>query len=94
MHRTNIYLDAEQVRALKHIAAEERCSVAELVRRAVDSYIAARLSDDTDWRERLDEFLARVRARLPLEAPAAEVEADIASAREEARGLDRASSRR
>jgi uncharacterized OsmC-like protein len=36
MHQTNIYLDAEQVRALKHLAAEPQCSVAELVRRAVD----------------------------------------------------------
>ena len=35
MYRTNIYLDAEQVRALRHLAAEDMCSVAELVRRAV-----------------------------------------------------------
>lgn len=28
MHRTNIYLDDEQLRALKHLAAEEHASVA------------------------------------------------------------------
>lgn len=91
MYRTNIYLDAEQVRALRHLAAEDRCSVAELVRRAVDSYISTRLSSETDWRERLDEFLARVRARLPADVPPADVEADISAARQEARLLHRAS---
>ncbi len=94
MYRTNIYLDAEQIRALKHIAAEDRCSVAELVRRAVDSYIAIRLSDDTGWRERLDEFLARLRAGLPADIPPGEVEADISAAAEEVHELRRASGRR
>ena len=94
MYRTNIYLDAEQVRALKHLSAEDRSSVAELVRRAVDSYIATRLSDEAGWRERLDEFLARMRARLPADLAPGEVEADISAAREEARALHGASGRR
>lgn len=94
MHRTNIYLDAEQVRALRHLAAEDRCSVAELVRRAVDSYVSTRLSDESEWRERLDDFLARMRARLPADVPSVEVEADISAARAEARLLHRASGRR
>ena len=85
MQRTNIYLDAEQLRALKHLAAEDRCSVAELIRRSVDSYIATRLADETEWREPLDAFLARLRARLPAGIPPEEVEADVTLAHEEAR---------
>ncbi len=46
VQRTNIYLDEEQLRALKHLATEERQSVANLVRRAVDAYLAQRLADD------------------------------------------------
>ena len=92
MHRTNIYLDDEQLRALKHLAAEDQCSVAELVRRAVDSYIATRLADDDQWRERLDDFVARVRAQAALTAE--EVDADILAAREETRLMRRASSSR
>ncbi len=94
MQRTNIYLDSEQVRALKHLAAEERCSVAELVRRAVDSYIATHHADQTAWRERLDEFLARVRDRLPTDIPPEEIEADITAAREEVRRTHSAAGRR
>ena len=94
MYRTNIYLDAEQRRALGHLAAEEGCSMAELVRRAVDSYIATRCADEAAWRERLDEFLAQVRSRLPTNVPPEEIEADITAAREEVRQAHRASSRR
>jgi len=94
MYRTNIYLDAEQVRALKHLAAEDGRSVAELVRRAIDAYIATRLVDDAVWRERLDEFLARVRSRIPADIPPEEVEADITAARDEVRRARGAASRR
>lgn len=38
MQQTNISLDPEQVRALSHMAVEERRSVEKLVRRAVDNY--------------------------------------------------------
>jgi hypothetical protein len=83
VHRTNIYLDEEQLRALKHLAAEQRCSVAELVRRAINQYVATQLVDETAWRERLDDFLARVRSRMPTDVPAEEIEADVTAAREE-----------
>jgi hypothetical protein len=93
MYRTNIYLDEEQVRALRHLAAEQGCTLSEAVRRAVDRYIAAELVDDTGWRERLDDFLVRVRARLPETVStddAAQIEADITAAREEVRRAHRA----
>ncbi|HLH72642.1 MAG TPA: CopG family transcriptional regulator [Chloroflexota bacterium] len=94
MYRTNIYLDPEQVRALKHLAAEENCSLAELIRRAIDQYIANRAGDDATWHERLDAFLARVREGLPRDVSPEEIEADITAAREEVRQLHREPSRR
>jgi hypothetical protein len=94
VYRTNIYLDPEQMRALKHLAAEDETSVAELVRRAVDSYLATRLANEHGWQERLDDFLARVRARLPQDLPPGEIEADITAAADEARVANRAPRRR
>ncbi len=85
MHRTNIYLDAEQVRALKHLAAESQCSVAELVRRAVDDYLARAFRDEKDWGERFDELVARIQRRMPADVTPQEIEADITAAREEVR---------
>jgi predicted transcriptional regulator len=93
VQRTNIYLDEEQVRALKHLAAEERQSMADLVREAVDDYLAKRMTDDVVWRDRLDEVLARVRARIPSTIPHEEIEADITAARQEVRLTHRAARR-
>ena len=45
MRRTNIYLDDDQLRALKHLAAEQQQSLAILVRRAVDEFLARRFSE-------------------------------------------------
>lgn len=85
MYRTNIYLDEEETRALRHLAAEDRCSVAELVRRAVDLYLAGRLGKGRDWGERFDEVVARIQRRIPADVTPTEIEADIAAAREEVR---------
>ncbi len=46
MQRTNMYLDERQLRTLKHLAAENRESVAAIVRRAVDAYIDQPLAND------------------------------------------------
>lgn len=81
MQRTNIYLEDEQLRALKHLAAEERQSVADLVREAVDDYLSRRMADDALWRERLDALLTRVRHRIPADVGSEEIEADIGEAR-------------
>ncbi|MBI2885849.1 MAG: ribbon-helix-helix protein, CopG family [Chloroflexi bacterium] len=94
VYRTNVYLDEEQVRALKHMAAEQRCSLAELVRRAIDTYISTQEPDQALWRERLEDFKARVLKRQRRNVPSESVEADIVVAREEVRKVHRASSRR
>jgi hypothetical protein len=85
MYRTNIYLDDEQLRGLKHLAAEERSSVAALVRRAVDRYLAERFGQSADWGERFDALVARIQQRMTADVTPEEIEADIAAARAEVR---------
>lgn len=91
MQRTNIYLDEEQARALKHLAAEEGLSVAELVRRAVDAYLAESFPNSRFWDERFDALIARIRARVPSDISPEEIEADITEARREVREERKAS---
>jgi Arc/MetJ-type ribon-helix-helix transcriptional regulator len=90
MQRTNIYLEDDQLRLLKHLAAEQRQSVADLVRRAVDLYLSQRLADDADWRVRLDQLVARIQARVPQEVSPDEIEADITAAQAEVKQARRA----
>ena len=90
MKRTNIYLDEERLRLLKHLAADERASVAELVRRAVDAYLVQHLEDDARWREQWRELVEQVQARIPAAVTPAEIEAEITEARREVREAHRA----
>jgi len=94
MQHTNIYLEEEQLRALEHLAAEERQSVADLVREAVNDYLARHMGNETHWRERLETLRERVGSRVPGGLPSQEIEADISVARDEARQLHRAARRR
>jgi len=85
MRRTNIYLDDDQLRALKHLAAEQQQSLAILVRRAVDEFLARRFSERGDWGERFDALVQRVQSRVPKDISSEQVESDITAAREEVR---------
>ena len=91
MQRTNMYLDEEQLRALKHLAAEEHESVALLVRRAVDEFLARRFQNADDWGRRFDELVTRVQGRVPPGLMAEQIEDDITTARAEVRQLHRSS---
>lgn len=93
MKRTNIYLDEQELKLLKHLAVEERSSLAALVRRAVRWYLAVALGrvkspprqlSDAEWSRRLEALFAAIRARLPA-LPPDEIEADITAARKEVR---------
>jgi hypothetical protein len=90
MRRTNIYLDGEQLRALRHLAAEEHASVADLVRKAVDAYLAPRFSSSTEWGRRFDELVDRIQRRMPPRLTSEEIEADITAARKEVREAHKA----
>ena len=85
MQRTNVYLDDDQLRALKHLAAEEGLSLAELVRQAVDRLLAARGTLDPSWQERLERVVGRIREHAPPGVRPEEIEADITTASNEVR---------
>ncbi len=83
MQRTNVYLDEDQIRALKHLAAEEGLSLAELVRQAVDRMLAARGTLDPSWQAQLERVVARIRDHAPPGVRPEEIEADITTAADE-----------
>jgi len=96
--RTNVYLDEEQARLLRHLAIEEGRSFTDLVREALNGYLAQRgltsqspvfgprraIASD-EWRSRFAEALERLRASAPTDLPADAIEAEITAAREEVR---------
>ena len=90
MKRTNIYLDDEQLRLLKHIAVEEGSSFTELVRRALQQFLKSHAehangsSSEKNWNQRLERLLTRVHERTLISSPD-EVEADVTAASEELR---------
>jgi Arc/MetJ family transcription regulator len=87
MQRTNIYLDDDQLRALKHLAAEEHANVAALVRRAVDEFLGRKFQESNDWSQRFEALVAQIQSRIPSGVTPDQIEADITSARDEYRQL-------
>lgn len=98
MKRTNIYLDEDQARLLRHLAIEEGRSFTDLVREALNAYLAGRGLASTsriigprrsvppdEWRSRFAEALSHVRAHAPEDIEADEIEAAITIARDEVR---------
>lgn len=89
MRRTNIYLDDDDLSALRSIGSLQSRPVAELVREAVADWLSRhgveRIAED-DWQQRLGQLLDR---REEVEASAAwepdEVENDVATALAEVR---------
>jgi hypothetical protein len=78
--RTNIYLDEEQARLLRHLAVEEGRSFTDLVREALNAYLAQRGLASTsrvfgprhsippdEWRSQFADVLCRIRAHTPGE---------------------------
>ena len=62
MRRTNVYLSDEQLEALRHVGARRGEPVAQLVREAVDAWLASqnvRLVPEEEWGHRFGELLAR-----------------------------------
>lgn len=90
MKRTNIYLEEDQLRLLKHIAVEEGRSFTELVRQALQEFLGRypqktkRAPSTEEWNRRLEQLLARVRQRTSAFSPE-EIEADITAAAKQSR---------
>ncbi len=90
MYHLSIYLEEEQFRALKHLAEEQRQSVADVASKLVNDGLANRSVDDALWQQRFDKLLTRTRARVPEDATSEKIEADISLARDEVRRIHRA----
>jgi Ribbon-helix-helix protein, copG family len=89
MRRTNVYLSDEQLEALRHLGARRGEPVAQLVREAVDSWLASqnvRLVPEEEWGRRFGELLAR-RSAIARERgwTEEEVERDVTAAVREVR---------
>lgn len=96
MKRTNIYLDEEQDKLLRHLSIEEGRSFTALVREALDEYLLRRgiapssqvsgprrsIPDDV-WRERFESSVSAIRSRVPNDLTVEAVEADISAAVQE-----------
>ena len=91
--RTNIYLDDEQLRLLRHMGADRGQPVAELVREAIGEWLerqGARPVGDDEWQRRFGALLARreqVTGALDLNED--QVEKDVLAAIREVRAARR-----
>jgi Arc/MetJ-type ribon-helix-helix transcriptional regulator len=80
MVRTQIQLDVLQASDLKEIAARERCSMAEVIRQAIDAYLSqTRRDGDEHKRQRALRAIGafEVEPRLALEHDAAFTESEV-----------------
>jgi ribbon-helix-helix CopG family protein len=106
MKRTNIYLDEAQARLLRHLAADQDTSFTAIVRQAINEYLERNNLDvtalvrgplrtlpDPAWSAKMSALLDEIRAHIPPDADADEIEADITLARDEVRQLQRAQER-
>jgi hypothetical protein len=84
MQRT-IEFDEDLIRALERAATVEGRSVDELIRQAVEGYLAQRERDWSSWDDRFTALVARIQANLPPGMTSEEIEADISAARAEVR---------
>jgi hypothetical protein len=89
MKRTNIYLSDRQLLLLGVAARSRGRSVADLVREAVEAWLAAAGAaprDEAEWRRRFDEILERRReASRALNLTREEVDREVAEAVREVR---------
>jgi DNA-binding ferritin-like protein (Dps family) len=89
MQRTNIYLDEDQLRLLKDLAAAESQSVADLVRQAVDQFLRSRLEDGVTWQNDMTALIEQVPSRVSPATDPDEIERDIREARQDVRAAQR-----
>jgi hypothetical protein len=98
LKRINVYLDEEQALLLRHLAVEEGRSFTDVVRKALNAYLAhrglaatsrvlgpRRTIPQDEWRLRFADAVARIRATAPSGLDADTIESEITAAREEVR---------
>ena len=89
MRRTNIYLPEDQLMALRRLGEQRAAPVSELVREAIDAWLAAhgvRVVGEDEWERRFADLMARRRedARGLKPSPGS-VDRDVAEAVAEVR---------
>jgi hypothetical protein len=93
MIRTNVYLDEEQLSALRAVSETRGEPVAALVRQAVDGWLAehgVRQIPPDEWERRFDALLdRRARVAVRTKPDSTRVERDVAAAVTEARSARR-----
>jgi hypothetical protein len=90
----DLHLDAEQQRALRDLASRDGREPEDVVREALDDYLARRRSQargpassprwqiaEREWRARFEALLERIRADTPPELDPEEIELEITAAR-------------
>ncbi len=77
-NRTNIYLDEDQQRLLKHLAVDQKRPVAELVREAINGFWIPRVRRNKTWAKRFSYLIDSVQTRIPKSITFEEIEADVA----------------
>ena len=95
MKRTNIYLDEELDRLLRHYAIEQHRSFTDVVRQALEDFVTKegirststklQVPPSPEWRTEMETLLAEVRAGIPANVSPEELEADIDAAWDEYR---------
>lgn len=89
MRRTNIYLDDRQLDVLRRLGEQRSAAVSELIREAVDAWLAAqgvRMIEEGEWQRRFGRLLDRRREVAErLQPPADQVERDVTAAVAEVR---------
>ncbi len=96
MAQTSVDLDEEQSRLLRDLSIAEGRSIADVVREALNEYLARRKAPlerraigprrqipDDEWRSGFEAALRRIRAGIPPDMTPEEIEAEITAASEE-----------
>ncbi len=84
MRRTNIYLDDRQIQVLRRLGEQRSAAVSELIREAVDAWLAAQgahLIDEGEWHRRFTSLLQRRReVAQRLQPQPGQVDRDVTAA--------------
>lgn len=92
MKRTNVYLNEDELKLLKHIAVEEGRSFSDVVREALQQFLqnyrvrpAPHKIPKQEWESRLEALLKRVQRRIAETKLPEGIEAEITKASQEVR---------
>ena len=89
----SVHLDEHLRQRLADLAIEEQVSVDDVLRRAVEDYLARHRADEAAWAARFDNLIERRIRAMSADIASDEIDADIAAAIAEVRQARRAAHR-